>query len=247
MCAILSGGAFAERAVVHQAAAWRLPQGLDLACASAVPVVYGTADLALRHRAGLTAGQTVLVLGAAGGVGLAAVQVRRGSASCNRIAALLRWVATQARCQSVLESTATCAAPLGPVNCAAHALRGSTRANRSSAEPDDDVPILTPAVYCLLSIADSKGAGGARCRRGYRPAENLIPQRSGRRRCDRCRTGFAVTAASQAHQSSGAQRQAPHSKAPGALRRMLTELHACFVSPAAARPCKRCASGALLF
>jgi NADPH:quinone reductase-like Zn-dependent oxidoreductase len=40
-----------------------------------VPIVYGTADLALRHRACLKAGQTVLVLGASGGVGTAAVQV----------------------------------------------------------------------------------------------------------------------------------------------------------------------------
>jgi D-arabinose 1-dehydrogenase-like Zn-dependent alcohol dehydrogenase len=38
--------------------------------------VYGTADLALRHRAKLQPGQTVLVLGASGGVGTAAVQVR---------------------------------------------------------------------------------------------------------------------------------------------------------------------------
>jgi sacsin len=46
-----------------------------------VPIVYGTADLALRHRACLKAGQTVLVLGASGGVGTAAVQVRRLSAA----------------------------------------------------------------------------------------------------------------------------------------------------------------------
>lgn len=73
--AVNSGGAFAEECVVSQYAAWRVPDELDLATAAAVPIVYGTADLALRHRGQLKQGQTVLVLGAGGGVGLAAVQV----------------------------------------------------------------------------------------------------------------------------------------------------------------------------
>ena len=51
------------------------PGGVDVHAAAGVPIVYGTADLALRHRAGVRAGQTVLVLGASGGVGTAAVQV----------------------------------------------------------------------------------------------------------------------------------------------------------------------------
>ncbi len=40
-----------------------------------LPVAFGTAHLALRERANVQAGQTVLVLGAGGGVGVAAVQV----------------------------------------------------------------------------------------------------------------------------------------------------------------------------
>jgi NADPH:quinone reductase-like Zn-dependent oxidoreductase len=52
--------------------------GVDVAAAAGVPIVYGTADLALRYRANLKAGQNVLVLGASGGVGTAAVQVPRG-------------------------------------------------------------------------------------------------------------------------------------------------------------------------
>jgi NADPH:quinone reductase-like Zn-dependent oxidoreductase len=49
--------------------------GIDVAAASCVPIVYGTAHLALRLRANLQPGQTVLVLGASGGVGTAAIQV----------------------------------------------------------------------------------------------------------------------------------------------------------------------------
>lgn len=52
-----------------------LAAGLDVAAASSVPVVFGTAHLALRLRANVQPGQTVLVLGASGGVGTAAVQV----------------------------------------------------------------------------------------------------------------------------------------------------------------------------
>lgn len=70
-----SGGAFAEELVVKETAVFKLPQLSDLAAAAGLPVAFGTAHLALRERALLKAGQTVLVLGAAGGVGTAAVQV----------------------------------------------------------------------------------------------------------------------------------------------------------------------------
>lgn len=54
---------------------FKLPHLSDLAAAAGLPVAFGTAHLALRERAQLRAGQTVLVLGAGGGVGVAAVQV----------------------------------------------------------------------------------------------------------------------------------------------------------------------------
>ncbi|GBF97766.1 quinone oxidoreductase [Raphidocelis subcapitata] len=69
------GGAFAEEWCVHQGSAWRVPDGLDPQLAAALPIAYGTADLALRARGRLEAGQTLLVLGASGGVGTAAVQI----------------------------------------------------------------------------------------------------------------------------------------------------------------------------
>ena len=75
VCAVSSGGAFAEELVVKETAVFKLPQLSDLAAAAGLPVAFGTAHLALRERAQLKAGQTVLVLGAAGGVGTAAVQV----------------------------------------------------------------------------------------------------------------------------------------------------------------------------
>ncbi|KAG2491901.1 hypothetical protein HYH03_009853 [Edaphochlamys debaryana] len=77
VCAVKQGGAFAESVVAPAGAVWRVPDAVPLEDAAAIPIVYGTADVALRHRAGLAAGQTVLVLGAAGGVGVAAVQLSR--------------------------------------------------------------------------------------------------------------------------------------------------------------------------
>ncbi|EFJ49520.1 hypothetical protein VOLCADRAFT_59353 [Volvox carteri f. nagariensis] len=75
VCAVRQGGAFAEQVVAPAASVWLVPDGVPVQDAAAIPIVYGTADLALRHRAQLKAGQTVLILGAAGGVGLAALQL----------------------------------------------------------------------------------------------------------------------------------------------------------------------------
>ncbi|GFH25612.1 PKS_ER domain-containing protein, partial [Haematococcus lacustris] len=59
------------------AASVNFAEGVDLVTAAAVPITYGTADVALRHRANVQKGQTVLVLGAGGGVGVAAVQLAK--------------------------------------------------------------------------------------------------------------------------------------------------------------------------
>jgi NADPH2:quinone reductase len=73
--AILGHGAFAERALAPAAATFPIPPSMDYVTAAGFPVAYGTSHVALRHRAGLRAGETLLVHGAAGGVGLTAVQV----------------------------------------------------------------------------------------------------------------------------------------------------------------------------
>ncbi|AFQ51077.1 NADPH:quinone oxidoreductase family protein [Burkholderia cepacia] len=71
------GGAWAERINVPAGALEVLPPHVDMRAASALPVTYATALYALKHRGALRASETVLVLGAAGGVGLACVQVAK--------------------------------------------------------------------------------------------------------------------------------------------------------------------------
>ena len=71
----LRGGAFAERAIIQESYALVLPERLDFAEGAAYSVAYGTSYHALKQGARLQAGETVLVLGAAGGVGYAAVEL----------------------------------------------------------------------------------------------------------------------------------------------------------------------------
>jgi NADPH2:quinone reductase len=68
-------GAFAEQIVVKADAALPLDAAIDIATAAALPLTYGTAYHALLDRAQLQAGETLLVLGAGGGVGLAAIEL----------------------------------------------------------------------------------------------------------------------------------------------------------------------------
>ncbi|AWN23649.1 NADPH:quinone oxidoreductase [Deinococcus irradiatisoli] len=70
-------GGFAEQVKAPASATFPLPDGLDFAEGAALPLAYGTSAHALLDRAELKPGQTLLVLGAAGGVGLAAVQIAK--------------------------------------------------------------------------------------------------------------------------------------------------------------------------
>lgn len=72
--AVVSAGGFAEEAVCNASTVFALPAGMDYPTAAAFPVAYGTSHLALVHRARLQPGETVLVLGAGGGVGLTAIE-----------------------------------------------------------------------------------------------------------------------------------------------------------------------------
>ncbi|MFA1541386.1 NADPH:quinone oxidoreductase family protein [Actinomadura monticuli] len=74
MCGL---GGFAGRVAVPAASAVPIPDELDFARAATFTQSYCTALFSLRDRANLRAGETVLVLGAGGGVGLAAVQVAK--------------------------------------------------------------------------------------------------------------------------------------------------------------------------
>jgi NADPH2:quinone reductase len=71
----LPGGGLAELAVLPSGAAFRVPEDVPAADAAALLITYQTAYVGLHRRAGLRAGETLLVHAGAGGVGSAAVQV----------------------------------------------------------------------------------------------------------------------------------------------------------------------------
>jgi NADPH2:quinone reductase len=73
--AVVEYGAFAEEVVAPETDVFVLPAAVDDVSAAAFPVAYGTSHLGLKHRARLQPGETLLVHGAAGGVGLTAVEI----------------------------------------------------------------------------------------------------------------------------------------------------------------------------
>ncbi|MGC4119213.1 MAG: NADPH:quinone reductase [Myxococcales bacterium] len=72
-------GAYAEKALCEAAQLHRLPEKLSFAQGAALGIPYATAWCAMVQRAHLTAGERVLVHGATGGVGIAAVQIARAA------------------------------------------------------------------------------------------------------------------------------------------------------------------------
>src|SRR6185369_8092853 len=68
-------GGFAEQLLAPAAALMPMPPGMDFDTAAAITLTYGTSHHAVVDRAQLKAGETMLVLGAAGGVGLAAIEI----------------------------------------------------------------------------------------------------------------------------------------------------------------------------
>ena len=85
---IVAGGAHAELAVVHERTAMPVPEELDWEAAGGVPEVFTTAHDALFTQAGLRTGERLLVHGAAGGVGMAGVQL--GQMAGARVTATVR-------------------------------------------------------------------------------------------------------------------------------------------------------------
>jgi NADPH2:quinone reductase len=73
--AFVPQGAFAQQIVVPAASVMKIPQTMDFDTAAALTLTYGTSHHAVVDRAQLRAGETMLVLGAAGGVGLAAIEI----------------------------------------------------------------------------------------------------------------------------------------------------------------------------
>ena len=86
--AVVGGGGQAELALVHERAAMPVPEPLDWPAAGGLPEVFMTAHDALFTQAGLRPGEHLLVHGAAGGVGTAAVQLGRAAGA--RVTATVR-------------------------------------------------------------------------------------------------------------------------------------------------------------
>ncbi len=85
---VVGGGGHAELAIVHERAAMPVPDALDWPEAGGLPEVFTTAHDAIFSQAGLRPGEHLLVHGAAGGVGTAAVQLGRATGA--RVTATVR-------------------------------------------------------------------------------------------------------------------------------------------------------------
>lgn len=77
VCALLSGGGYAEQVVVPAGQVLKIPAGLSMVEAAALPEVFATAYLNLYMEAGLTRGERVVIHAGASGVGTAAIQLCR--------------------------------------------------------------------------------------------------------------------------------------------------------------------------
>lgn len=83
----IGSGGLRQQVALAAARLFRVPEGLDLVQASALLMTYGTTIHALKDRGDIAAGQTILVLGAAGGVGLSGVELAKAY-GCRVVAAV---------------------------------------------------------------------------------------------------------------------------------------------------------------
>jgi NADPH2:quinone reductase len=75
VCGNISVGGLQEKLAVRASELVKIPEGVNTNAAAGLLVTYGTSLYALRERGGLRSGESLLVLGAGGGVGLAAVEI----------------------------------------------------------------------------------------------------------------------------------------------------------------------------
>lgn len=103
-------GAYAEKLIVPHQSAFRLPDAMPFDVAAALGLVYQTSYFALVHRASFKPGDSVLVLGASGGVGSAAVQLAKAMGASVVIGGVLgaenMRVATALGCDHVVDLSA---------------------------------------------------------------------------------------------------------------------------------------------
>ena len=83
---VMMGGGLAEKVIANPQSCFKVPDGVSPEAAAALPINYGTTWYALHERGHVQAGETMLVTGAAGGTGTAAIQL--GKAAGMRIIAV---------------------------------------------------------------------------------------------------------------------------------------------------------------
>jgi len=126
VAAMGSTGGFATHAIVAAKSVLKLPPGFALEDGAAFALTYGTSHHALVDRAALKAGETVLVLGAAGGVGTSAIQVAKAMG-----AKVIAAASTDAKCAFCRELGAD-----ATLNYASHNIRDSLKELTGGKGPD---------------------------------------------------------------------------------------------------------------
>ena len=126
VAAIAGTGGFGTHACVKASQVLPLPPGFALEDAAAFAFTYGTSHHALMDRGALQPGETVLVLGAAGGVGSAAVQIAKAAG-----AIVIAAASTDAKCQACLDMGADAS-----INYSTENLRDALKALTKGHGPD---------------------------------------------------------------------------------------------------------------
>jgi NADPH2:quinone reductase len=124
--ALGSSGGFGTHAVVDASRVQPLPPGFPFEDGAAFAFTYGTSYHALIDRAGLRAGETVFVLGAAGGVGTAALQIAKAAG-----ARVIAGVSSQRKCELCLKLGADAA-----INYTTDNLREALKQHTGGLGPD---------------------------------------------------------------------------------------------------------------
>lgn len=96
--ATMDYGAYREQVIVEDYLAHPFPEEMDFATAASFPVAYGTSYVGLLRRSHIAVGETVLVHGAAGGVGLTAVEIAKAAG-----ARVIATASSDAKCAITLE------------------------------------------------------------------------------------------------------------------------------------------------
>jgi len=177
--AVVGGGAMAEELVVPDASAsaFVVPAGISPAAASSFPIAYGTAYMALAQRARVGPGTRVLVLGAGGGVGLAAVQIAKALGAV--VVAVARGAAKVEACRAAGADACLDSDALHASSDTKHVVRhetngtsaprhASTQKKKEKKETFESLPSATRAAFGEGNLADVlfDPVGGAAFHRG---------------------------------------------------------------------------------